>query len=211
MVREELIKIAREMIDNSDPSHDFSHAHRVLLNAEQISKSEGGDLEIIIPAALFHDLVVYPKNHPHSKFAPQESANLAKEILANKVNFPPEKIAKVQKAIIEHSFSNGLKPSTLESQIIQDADKLEATGAISIMRTFSSTGQMQREFYNIEDPFCETHTPDPFQYGLDLFYERLLRVENLMNTKTGQRLTQERTKFLHFFLNELKSELNIIN
>jgi uncharacterized protein len=63
-LKNQLIAIAKEKIPGTDVSHDFEHALRVLSNAEKIAKEESGDLEIIIPAALFHDLIVYPKNHP---------------------------------------------------------------------------------------------------------------------------------------------------
>ena len=64
-LKNQLIGVARDRISNADVSHDFGHALRVLSNAERIVKEEGGDLDIIVPAALFHDLVTYPKNHPN--------------------------------------------------------------------------------------------------------------------------------------------------
>ena len=85
----------------------------------------------------------------------EESAEGAERILSNLDNYPEEKIDKVKTCIMECSFSKNLDPSSLESAILQDADGLEATGAISIMRTYSSTGQMERPFYNPEDPFVK--------------------------------------------------------
>ena len=95
----------------------------------------------------------------------------------------------------------------LESQIVQDADGLEATGAISIMRTFATTGQMNRPFYNPVDPFCKTREPDAMKNALDLFYERLLRVTERMHTKTAKKISTRRTAFLRKFLKELDLEL----
>jgi len=80
-LREQLIKIAKEKIPNTDVSHDFEHALRVLTNAERIGKTEKGDLDIIIPAALFHDVVVYQKNHPDSQRSQEESAIVTENIL----------------------------------------------------------------------------------------------------------------------------------
>jgi|TARA_Y100000310_G_scaffold82857_1_gene79477 hypothetical protein len=87
-----------------------------------------------------------------------------------------------------------------------DADSLEATGAISIMRTYSSTGQMKRPFYNSEDPFCENRKPDSLNFALDLFYDKLLKVTDKMHTKTSKSISKRRTDFLIDFLKELKLE-----
>lgn len=206
-LEKELINIARQKISNEDVSHDFEHGLRVLSNAERIAKQEGGDLDIMVPAALFHDLIVYPKNHSEKTKSQEESAGAAEQILKTLNGFPQKKIDKVKTCILECSFSKGVVPDLLESKIIQDADGLEATGAISIMRTYSSTGQMKRPFYNLEDPFCENRNPDASKFGLDLFYERLLRVSERMHTKTAKEIAERRTQFLIDFLDELKLEI----
>jgi uncharacterized protein len=212
-LRQKLIEEAQERMKPNrftsyDPAHDFSHTLRVLKNAEYIHSFEGGDLDIIVPAALYHDLVVYPKNNPKSFLSAVESAKLAREILQDN-NFPRLKLYGVEQAIKEHPFSAGYSPSSLESQIIQDADRLEATGAISIMRTFNSGGRMERPFYNENDPLCESREPKPSEYTLDFFYTRLLNIERKLNTKTAKRLAKKRSQFLLVFLNQLKSELDI--
>jgi uncharacterized protein len=206
-LKNQLIKIAKEKISDIDVSHDFEHALRVLSNAERIAKEESGDFDIIVPAALFHDLVVYPKNHPDRHKSQEESAEVAEEILNTFGNFPKNKIEKVKSCILECSFSKGIVPNLLESKILQDADGLEATGAISIMRTYSSTGQMKRPFYNAEDPFCENRESDSSKYALDLFYDRLLKVAERMHTKTAKKIAKRRTDFLIDFLIEFKLEL----
>ena len=207
VLRNQLIKIAQEKIPDADVSHDFEHALRVLANAERIAGEENADLDIIIPAALFHDLIVYPKNHPDKHKSQEESAEAAAEILEKIDPYPKGKIAAVKTCILECSFSKGILPETLESKIIQDSDGLEATGAISIMRTYSSTGQMKRPFYNSEDPFCKNREPNPASFALDLFYERLLKVADRMHTETAKKIAQRRTDFLHDFLSEFKLEL----
>lgn len=206
-LRKKLIDIAKNEIPDRDVSHDFEHALRVLSNAERITKEESGDLDIIIPAALFHDLIVYPKNHPDKHKSQEKSADATEEILNIFDNFPKEKIDKVKLCILECSFSKGVMPDLLESKILQDADGLEATGAISIMRTYSSTGQMKRLFYNSEDPFCKNRKPNALKFALDLFYERLLKVTERMHTKTAKKIAKRRTLFLEEFLDELKLEL----
>ncbi len=206
-LRNQLIEIARKKISGKDVSHDFEHALRVLLNAEKIAEKEGGDLNIVIPSALFHDLVVYPKNHTKRHKSQEESAEVAEKILKDLDIFSEERIKEVKTCITECSFSKGVIPDSIESKILQDADGLEATGAISIMRTYSSTGQMKRAFYDFKDPFCEKRSPDTSRFALDLFYERLLKVAERMHTKTAKRIAERRTNFLYDFLEELKLEL----
>lgn len=207
-IKNHLLDIAEKKMVGNDPSHDFLHAKRVLMLAENICKKEGGDLDVLIPAALFHDAVIYPKNDLRSKLAPEESAKFIADELGKINKYSKQKIEKVKTAIMECSFSKGTKPSSLESKILQDADRLEATGAISIMRTFSSTGQMNRAFYHFDDPFAMRRNPDSLMYALDLFYTRLLKVGKLMNTKTAKKMAERRTKFLKEFLVELRLELN---
>jgi len=204
----QLKQIAKSRISNLDSSHDFDHTMRVLSNAMKISEIEGGDLDVVIPSALFHDLVVYPKNHPEKHKSQEESAAGAEKILLQLENYNKDKIPSVVKSILECSFSKGIVPETLESKILQDADGLEATGAISIMRTFSSVGQMKNKFYNSIDPFCRERKPDSSKYGLDLFYDRLLVVGERMHTETAKKIAFNRTQFLLEFLKELEQELN---
>ncbi len=206
-LKEKLIKIAKEKQTKDDPSHDFQHILRVTNLAEKIAQEENADIEIVIPAALFHDSVVYPKNSPQSKNETEESAEYAEQVLKNFNEYPQSKIEKVKTCIRQCSFSKGIIPDLLEAKILQDADRLEATGAISIMRTFSSGGQMNHPFYLPEDPFYEKTELIPFSSGVELFYKRLLVVEKGMHTKLAKSIARRRTKFLEDFLAELKLEL----
>jgi uncharacterized protein len=206
-LRKELIQIASQRLESDDISHDFEHALRVLANAEKISREEKADPDIIVPAALFHDLVIYPKNDLRSKNASDESAEAARGILEEIDKFPHEKIEKVCVAIRLCSFSKGIVPDLLEAKVLQDSDGLEATGAISIMRTFSSTGQMKRMFYDLADPFCKNRKPDDLKFAVDLFYTRLLKVVDRMHTKSAKKIAKRRTAFLQRFLEETRLEL----
>jgi len=206
-LRNQLIEIAQEKIAPTDVSHDFEHALRVLSNAEMIAQKEGGDLDIIVPAALFHDLIVYPKNHPLRYKSQEESAEETEKILERLSHFPKNKIEKVKTCILQCSFSKGIIPDLLEAKILQDADGLEATGAIAIMRTFAYTGLMKRPFYNSKDPFCKNRKPNATEFALDLFYERLLKIADRMHTPTARKIARRRTAFLLSFLEEFKLEL----
>lgn len=94
----------------------------------------------------------------------------------------------------------------LEAKIIQDSDRLEACGAISIMRTFSSGGQMNIPFYNPKDPFCKKKSTE-FKSNIDLFHRRLLVVGKKMHTDHAKKIAKKRTLFLKKFLSEFKREL----
>lgn len=192
----------------NDPSHDYAHASNVLHNCQLIVQHEGGDMEILFPAALFHDVVIYPKNHPQSPQAPEESAVLIEAILNEEGTYPKDKIAQVCQCIRSCSFSKQEVPQTPEVAILRDADRLAATGAIAIMRTFASSGQMSRALYNIEDPFAVSRETDPRCFGLDLFYQRLLIAKDRMYTKTAKAVAEQRTEFLKLFLDQLKNELS---
>lgn len=198
------ISEARQVID--DPSHDFQHILRVTNLAVKIAETVGADLDVVVPAALFHDTVVYKKNSPQSKHESNESAEAAAQILSKIESYPMEKIECVKRCIQECSFSKGIIPESLESKVLQDADRLEATGAISIMRTFASTGHMNTPLYDPVDPFC-TKGAVNFRSGIDLFYNRLLLVGDKMHTQIAREMAGQRTRFLKSFLEQLKVEL----
>lgn len=205
-IKADLIKIAESRQIKGDPAHDFQHVRRVLNLSVKIAKSVKADLDIVIPAALFHDTIVYRKDSPESKSEADESAEVAANILHKIAGYPKEKVDKVKACIKECSFSKGIKPVLLESKVLQDADRLEATGAISIMRTFSSCGQMNRPLYDPKDPFCE-NGHEEFRSGIDLFYRRLLIVGKTMHTDMAKKMARSRTKFLEKFIEQLKGEL----
>lgn len=205
-LKQKLIKLAEAKQTKTDPSHDFQHVLRVFNLAVEIGRREEADLDVLIPAALFHDIVVYRKNHPKSNDSADESAELAKKILRDFKEYPADKIEQVSTCIRQCSFSKGLKPSSLESLVLQDSDMLDSTGAISIMRLFSSGGQMDRQFYEPSDPFCKKGAAAG-RSNMDLFYRKLLVVEKRMQTNFAKRIAKRRTRFLKKFLCELKLEL----
>ena len=207
-IRHDLIDISKDKMFKNDPSHDINHMLRVLSLSEKIAKAENADLDIIIPAAIFHDVICYPKNHNNRARSSVDSAKFARKVLNRTDGFPKDKINRVYDSIESCSFSKGIVPNFLEAKILQDADGLEATGAIAIMRTFSSAGVMNMDFYNIADPFCKSREPNSLQYALDLFFIRLLVIHKKLHSKTAIRIAKRRMKFLRTFLNELKLELS---
>lgn len=196
----------KEIMDN-DSAHDFDHVMRVYNNAQKICKKEKANRRLVLCAVLLHDIVSYPKSDRHSKLSSTESAKKSKIIL-KKYLFSKEEIVIISDAISDHSFSQNKTPSTLEGKILQDADRLDAMGAIGIARVFATGGSLKRPFYNIDDPFCKTRTPDDKTWTVDHFYQKLLKLESLMNTKSGKIEAKKRTKVLKEFLNHLKNEIS---
>ena len=200
-IKNEVIKI----LDN-DPAHDFDHVMRVYNNAQKIIKKEKANQKLVLSAVLLHDIVSYPKSSKRSKFSSIDSAKKSKIIL-KKYNFSKEEIIIISTAIAEHSFAQNKVPQTLEGQILQDADRLDALGAIGIARVFATSGSLNRPFYNIDDPFCIKRNPDDNLWAVDHFFNKLLKLESIMNTKSGKIEAKKRTKVLKEFLKQLKDEI----
>lgn len=196
----------KEIIDN-DPAHDFEHIMRVYKNAQKISKQEKVNEKLVLSAVLLHDIVSYPKSDKRSKNSSVESAKKSKSIL-KKYDFSKEEIEIVSDAIRDHSFSKNKTPTTLVGKVLQDADRLDALGAIGIARVFATGGSLKRPFYNMDDPFCKTRKPDDKTWTLDHFYQKLLKLETLMNTKSGKAEAKKRIKILEEFLKQLKQEIS---
>ena len=195
----------KEIMDN-DSAHDFEHIMRVYKNAEKMCKKEKANKKLVLCAALLHDIVSYPKSDKRSKMSSIESAKKSKLVL-KKYGFSKQEITIVSDAIRDHSFSQNKTPGTIEGKILQDADRLDALGAIGIARVFATGGSLQRPFYNIEDPFCKTRKPDDKTWTVDHFYQKLLKLESTMNTKSGKIEATKRTRVLRGFLKQLKQEL----
>ena len=199
---ENLKKIVRNKLEKNDPAHDFEHVMRVFRNAEKICKNENGNKKLILSAVLLHDIIKI-KNRKDSAL---KSAKLSEKILKENY-FLDNEIIIISDAIKEHSFSKGKTPSTLEGKILQDADRLDAIGAIGLARVFSFSGSNNRPFYDPKDPFSKNRNLNDNKWAIDHFYEKLLFLEGKMNTKTGKLLAKKRTKTLKDFLKELKNEI----
>jgi uncharacterized protein len=207
MMQQMIIKRVERMLKGRDPAHDFHHIMRVYKNAEMIGKSEGTDMEVLLPAALLHDLVVYSKGSAKSSRSSDESAYLAKKILG-KYGYPKDQINQICYCIRAHSYTKKAVPTTLEGRILQDADRLDALGAIGIARTFSVAGSENRTFYNADDPFCRSNRNlDDKKWTLDHFQTKLLKLEEIMHTETAKKIARERTRFMILFIKEMQKEI----
>ena len=194
----------------SDGSHDLSHFQRVWRMARDISRDEGGTADelILLTAAYFHDLVSLPKNHPERKEASLLSAERTVDLLKERWNeFPEEKLAGVRHAIHAHSFSAQVAAVTQEAKILQDADRMEAVGAIGLARVWYTAGQLNASLFDPADPLAERREPDDRKYALDHFQLKLLRLPAMMNTATGRRMAEVRADYLREFLRTICAEI----
>jgi uncharacterized protein len=205
MKKEVFRKFLEDSIE-SDAAHDIAHIKRVVKNAEKICSAESADKEIVTAAAWLHDCVILPKDHPERKKASTLAAERAADFLSS-IDFPAIKIPAVAHAIEAHSYSAGIPPKSTEAKIVQDADRLDALGAIGIARCFSVGGQLDRPIYHPDDPFAESREPDDSVWTVDHFYKKLFRLPELLNTDTAKEIAAERVHYMKSFLEQLSNEV----
>ena len=191
-----------------DAGHDVHHARRVRDNAMRIADREGGDRLVLTAAAYLHDLVSPPKDSPDRKRASALSAEAAAPVL-RELGFDEEKVAAVQHAIHAHSFSAGVEPTTVEAKVLQDADRLEALGAVGVARTFYTAGLMRSAMFDADDPFAVHRPLNDNRFALDHFAAKLMKLPATMQTSAGRELAEERLGVMHAFLGAIAEELGI--
>lgn len=191
--------------EEGDPAHDLAHIQRVVRNARLLTQVEGADWTVVMPAAWLHDCVFVAKDSPQRREASRLSADRAVALLQD-WGYPDLDEEAVHHAITAHSFSAEVETQTLEAQVLQDADRIDALGAVGLSRCLMLGGHMGSELMSPKDPFCEERTPDDSRFSIDHFYRKLLRLEETMKTKAGRALAGERTDVLREFLAQLRRE-----
>jgi|SRR5690242_9106689 len=189
-----------------DPGHDLTHVERVVRTAMVLATSVGAQLEIVIPAAWLHDLVSVEKSTGARALASTSSAGAAAAFLTEN-GYPTELIADVQHAIMAHSFSAGISPQTIEAKVVQDADRLDALGAIGIARCFATGAKWNQKFYDPEDPFAQRRSTDDHQYTLDHFKAKIFKIVDTLHTPKARIEGQRRAKFMWKYLREFGREI----
>ena len=190
-----------------DGSHDIGHFRRVWRHCQAIAAAEGGDHDVLAAGAWLHDLVNPPKNSPDRARASALSAEAAAPILSAE-GFPKDKRAAVQHAILSHSFSAGLTPETLEAEILQDADRLDALGAIGIARTFYVAGRMDSSLFHPTDPLARARDMNDRAFALDHFETKLFVIAETLHTETAQRIAAARVNLMRQFVTDLLGEID---
>lgn len=192
-----------------DAAHDIHHFRRVWATSRQLSEGMSVDELVILTACYFHDIISLPKNHPErhrsSVLAAAETRTL---LLRDFPAFPSSRLDAVCHAIEAHSFSANIAPVTLEAKIVQDADRLEALGAIGLARVFAVSGALGVALFDAEDPFAQRRVLNDKQFALDHFQTKLLKLPETMQTARGRELAQYNAAFLVTWMAKLSAELN---
>ena len=202
------ILFVKEKLENAEGGHDWFHIERVYKNAVSISKNEVCDTTIVQLGALLHDIADSKFHNGDETVGPRiareflELENVAEEIITHVVN------------IIENiSFKGGnfeKKFTSIELSIVQDADRLDAIGAIGIARTFNYGGFKNRTLYDPEIAPNSSMTKEEYKNNesptLNHFYEKLLLLKDKMNTATGKQIAQERHRYMEGFLAQFYAE-----
>ena len=202
------ILFVKKKLENAEAGHDWFHMERVYKNAMLIAQDENCNIEIVKLGALLHDIADSKFNDGDETVGPKvaraflESQKVSEEIIVHVVN------------IIENiSFKGGnfeKKFNSIELQIVQDADRLDAIGAIGIARTFNYGGFKNRPLYNpniapnlkmSKEEYKKNEAPT-----LNHFYEKLLLLKDKMNTQIGKEIAHERHKFMELFLSQFYAE-----
>jgi uncharacterized protein len=191
-----------------DAAHDDTHVRRVVANARLLADAEGADLNVVIPAAWLHDCVVVPKDAPERKMASRLAATAAGEFLRG-AEYDEQHIPAIQHAIEAHSFSAKIPPRSVEARAVQDADRLDALGAVGIARTMMLGGAMGKPLYDADEPFPLTRSADDSENVLDHFFVKLLTLSNTMQTLAGRDEAVRRTEFMRAYLSQLGREIGV--
>lgn len=190
-----------------DGAHDLGHLDRVWKSCRLIALEEpGADADVLAAAAYFHDAVNLPKDSPDRAQASRLSADLAARELGA-MGFDPARLPAVHHAIAAHSFSAGIVPETVEARILQDADRLEALGAIGIARMFLIAGQMGAALFDAEDPMALNRKLDDRRFALDHLEVKLFPVADAMQTAAGRQMAQERADWMASFRTRFLTEI----
>lgn len=207
-ILDEARRFVQEELGSDSSGHDWWHARRVAILARRIGESIGADLFICELAALLHDI-------PDDKRGIDEAEGLAKlKGWMEKQEIPEEPIRIILDIIGTMSYRGGINPpiKTAEGMAVQDADRLDALGAIGIARTFAYSGHRGQDIYDPRILPRENMSFDEYRNGkttvINHFYEKLLKLSALMNTDYARNLAVERHRFLEIYLDEFFSEWN---
>ena len=199
----QLIQFATE---SDDGSHDIAHILRVFKNAMRIHGVEGGDGRVLAAAVLLHDCVAVEKNSPLRNQASRLAAEKASGLLDG-LGWKAGEIASVAHAITTHSFSANIPPETIEAKILQDADRLDAIGAIGVARCFYIGGRMNSGLHDVADPAGDARELDDKSFAIDHFPIKLFKLADGFQTETGRKMAAERhdrlVEFRRQFLEEV--------
>ena len=204
-------KFIKEIFQNDFSGHDFFHSMRVYRTAMKIAQAEHADIQVVALAALLHDV----DDRKLSPMTAEKKENAARFMRSQ--NVPESEIRQVCQIIDEVSFkgTDSVRPSTPEGKCVQDADRLDALGAIGIARTFAYGGSHNRAIYDPELPLRTAMNQAQYysskSTSLNHFYEKLFLLEGMMNTETGKAIARKRTQYMQQFVDEFLNEWDGLN
>jgi uncharacterized protein len=210
IIIEQTATFVRSRMHGESSGHDWWHAERVWKNALYLCRYEQADTFIVQLAALLHDIADWKFHNGNIEVGP----SVAREFL-NTQNVESTIIDHVCEIMRTMSFKGEGVPSpmrTIEGKMVQDADRLDAMGAIGIARTFAFGGQTNREIYNPDIAPIKNATIEQYKQknpSINHFYEKLFLLKNLMNTITGRKLAEERHAFMELYLETFFKEINM--
>lgn len=200
----------KEKLAGEGTGHDWWHIERVYNNALAITRKEGGNEFIVQLGALLHDVADHKFHNGDDTIGPK----IAREWL-EEIEVEEQVIKEVERIVKEISFKGAkvkTPMSSMEGKIVQDADRLDAIGAIGIARAFAYGGYKGREMYNPEQLPVIHESFESYKksegHTINHFYEKLLLLKELMNTNEGKRMAQQRHNYMEGFLKQFYSEWN---
>ncbi|MCC6619803.1 MAG: HD domain-containing protein [Deltaproteobacteria bacterium] len=202
-----LLASVRARLDD-DPAHDLAHCLRVALWAIELGRPLGVDPREAIAAALMHDVVNVPKDHPDRHRASELSADVVRAELPA-FAFGPDAVARIADAVRDHSYSRGATPEGPLGRALQDADRLEALGALGLFRCISTGARMGARYFHDEDPWARDRPLDDRAYSLDHFFKKLLLLPDTMLTEGGRLEARRRAAFLEATIAAVAHELGV--
>lgn len=191
-----------------DPAHDIAHIQRVVTSGIALAENEQAELAIVIPACWLHDCVNVAKNSPQRNQGSRLSAKRAIEYLAD-IGYPSQYFSAIEHAISAHSYSANIETTTLEARVVQDADRLDALGAVGLSRCLMLGATWGSALYHPHDPFAEHRELDDKNYCIDHFYVKLKGLVNTMKTPAGLEEAIKRWNFMEQFLDQLSKETGV--
>jgi len=202
------INFVKQTLKNAEAGHDWFHIERVFKTAININKAEKGNELVVAFAALLHDIADPKFNDGDEEVGPNLAESFLKSIAVE------ENIINHVKLIIQHmSFKNSFDENSFtskEMQIVQDADRLDAIGAIGIARAFTYGGFKNRVLYDpsvkIEEHLTKESYKNTTAPTINHFYEKLLRLKDLMNTAAGKKIAEKRHQFMLDYLDQFYVE-----
>jgi uncharacterized protein len=201
------------LAEETDLAHDLDHVLRVYQWAVRLAEEGGADADLAGAAALVHDLVNVPKESAQRAMGSALSAAAGAEVLPE-VGYTPDEVEQIVSAVATCSWSRGLPPASPLGAILQDADRLDAIGAVGIARNFACAQAMASRgtsgrFYDPEDPLGQTdRLLDDKRNAADHYTIKLLRLAQTMHTPTAKAEAARRHAFLLAFLEQLGREVS---